>query len=85
MWLDGMDAESVEKRAQAMIDDSRVFKEYSGDNDHPLGFSIGISMYTSDSDEHVDHLIRRADEAMYKVKRHGKGGFAFDEGFTPGS
>ncbi|MBT3991050.1 MAG: diguanylate cyclase [Rhodospirillaceae bacterium] len=79
VWLDGMDVVSAETRAQAMIEDSLIFREYSGDDDHPLGLSIGVSMYNSGSDEQLDQLMGRADEAMYKVKRQGKGGFAFDE------
>ena len=79
MWLDGIDTESAEQRAAAMIEDSQIFKKHSGDMDHPLGLSIGVSMYASDSEEDIDHLLHRADEAMYKVKRQGKGGFAFEE------
>jgi len=52
-------------------------KKYSGDEAKPLGLSIGISMYSSESGETIDHLLNRADEAMYNVKRQGKGGFSF--------
>jgi diguanylate cyclase (GGDEF)-like protein len=80
MWLDGLDAKSAESRAQAMIEDSRVFKQHSGDGDHPLGISVGVSMYKSGSEERIDQLMSRADEAMYKVKRQGTGGYAFEDG-----
>ena len=31
MWLDGIDQESVKKRTHAMIEDSAIFKKFSGD------------------------------------------------------
>ncbi len=77
MWLDGMDRESAEKRAHTMIEDSAIFRIYSGDEKQPLGLSIGVSMYNSDSEESLDYFLNRADDAMYEVKRRGKGGFAF--------
>jgi len=39
-------------------------------------------MYDSEIDEDIDRLLHRADEAMYNVKRQGKGRFAFAE-FNP--
>ena len=41
-----------------------------------LGTSIGIAQFPSDAAD-VDGLLRRADEAMYQVKGHGKNDFAF--------
>ena len=82
MWLDGIDQESAKKRAHAMIEDSAIFKKFSGNEKQPLGLSIGVLKYNSESDEDIDRLLHRADEAMYNVKRQSKGGFAFAE-FDP--
>jgi|GEM_PF-4949130 len=42
-----------------------------GDRAHTVGVSIGIAM-SSAADESVDHLLRGADMAMYRVKAGGK-------------
>jgi diguanylate cyclase (GGDEF)-like protein len=41
-----------------------------------LSASIGISIFPDDGDD-ADALIGRADAAMYRAKRHGRGDFAF--------
>ena len=41
-----------------------------------ISASIGISVYPDDGED-ANTLIDRADAAMYRAKRHGKGGFAF--------
>jgi GGDEF domain-containing protein len=38
-----------------------------------MSLSIGIATRQSGSGEPVDEVIRRADEAMYEVKRAGRG------------
>ncbi len=43
-----------------------------------IGASIGIAIFPDHSDN-ADQLIRLADEAMYKVKNSGKGGYSFSE------
>ena len=40
-----------------------------------LSASIGISLYPDDGDD-IDLLIRKADNAMYRAKRHGPGRYA---------
>ena len=40
-----------------------------------LSASIGISLYPDDGED-IDLLIRKADNAMYRAKRHGPGSFA---------
>ena len=41
-----------------------------------LSASIGISVYPDDGED-IDLLIRKADDAMYRAKRHGPGSYAF--------
>jgi len=48
--------------------------QFSGDAAHPLGFSIGIAVFEPGMGEQLDQLMARADEAMYTIKKAGKGG-----------
>ena len=41
-----------------------------------IGASIGIALFPADGDD-PDALIKKADEAMYRVKKAGKNGFGF--------
>jgi diguanylate cyclase (GGDEF)-like protein/PAS domain S-box-containing protein len=41
-----------------------------------VGISIGIALYPDD-DEDMNQLIKKADEAMYRIKKAGKNGFCF--------
>ncbi|MDY0132113.1 MAG: diguanylate cyclase [Desulforegulaceae bacterium] len=45
-------------------------------NEIKIGSSIGISIYP-DNGEEIKELIKKADEAMYSIKRSGKNNFAF--------
>ena len=47
----------------------------SGDDDHPLGISVGVAFFNPSSGESLDNLLARADAAMYSVKKHSKGNF----------
>jgi diguanylate cyclase (GGDEF)-like protein len=75
MWLDGMEEKVAIKRAQTLIESSKALGEFSGDPDHPLGLSIGVVLYDPTQGEELSDLLARADEAMYAVKKAGKGGF----------
>ncbi len=44
----------------------------------PVSLSSGVAMFPDDGTD-IDELIRKADEAMYRVKETGKGSFAFYE------
>jgi diguanylate cyclase (GGDEF)-like protein/PAS domain S-box-containing protein len=75
LWLERTDDESAAGRARELLGESRALAPYSGDPARPLGFSIGIAVHRPAAAETPENLIRRADEAMYAVKRDGKGGF----------
>ena len=75
MWLDGIDEETTKKRAQQLIDTSKSMVSMSGDDDHPLGISVGVAFFDPTSGEKFDELLARSDAAMYSVKKRSKGGF----------
>ncbi len=75
MWLDGISDAVTHQRAQALIDASQPLKVFSGDDDHPLGISVGVAMYDPAIAEPLESVLSRADSAMYEIKNAGKGGF----------
>ena len=75
LWMDGMSPEVMIKRVETILKASECLREFSGDDDHPLGVSIGVAQYNPDSGEDLESLVARADAAMYDVKRAGKGGY----------
>jgi diguanylate cyclase (GGDEF)-like protein len=72
IWMDGADHLTAAERAEKLrVEGPLVFAEVIGASTPPLGFSIGIAM--RGSGEEVDSVMRRADLAMYQVKRDGRG------------
>ncbi len=65
----------IEVVAQRIIDSMRP-PFYVGEKIYRIGVSIGISVFPDDS-KTKEHLIRIADEAMYKAKNRGKNSFSF--------
>ena len=52
-------------------------KEFMGENmEIPLGVSIGV-VFSPDEGTNFSELYKKADDALYNVKRHGKHGCAF--------
>jgi len=76
MWLDGISGETAERRVGDLLAASKAMLKMSGDDDNPLGISIGIAIYEPESGESLDDLLARADQAMYAVKKDSKGGYA---------
>ena len=65
--------ENVESVAQKIIHDlSDPFKFKK--NDAQIGASIGISFFPDNGDD-METLLKKADEAMYKVKKDGKNNY----------
>ncbi len=75
MWLDGIDEATTIKRAEQLIATSKEMVSMSGDDDHPLGISVGVAFFDPRSGETLDELLARSDAAMYTVKKQHKGGF----------
>jgi diguanylate cyclase (GGDEF)-like protein/PAS domain S-box-containing protein len=76
LWLERTDAPTAARRAAELIAAAGTLAVFSGDATHPFGFSIGAAVFAPGSGESPAALGRRADAAMYGVKRDGKSGFA---------
>jgi diguanylate cyclase (GGDEF)-like protein/PAS domain S-box-containing protein len=75
VWLEGGDDVVSIKRAEILLGAGHTLDNFSGTREKPLGISIGIAVYDPNRPETLEHLIARADEAMYLVKRDGKGNY----------
>jgi len=74
LWLNGADHMTAAERADRLCADvPRELAEFAGDDARALSLSIGIATRPAGSDEPMDSLMRRADLAMYEVKRGGRG------------
>ncbi len=75
LWLDGSDAAGAEAKARELLKKAGALEKYSAGPDHPLGLSIGVAPFRPGGGGRLEELIARADDAMYRVKRAGKGGY----------
>ncbi len=75
LWLDEVSAEGALAKAGNLVEG--ISRLTTGENCEPagLGLSIGIAVTDPRSEETVDHLLDRADRAMYETKKAGKGGY----------
>jgi diguanylate cyclase (GGDEF)-like protein len=74
IWLNGVDHMTAAERAEYLREAiPREMAEELGPDAPRLGMSIGIACRQAGSLEPLDSLIRRADLAMYEVKRNGRG------------
>lgn len=74
MWLDGADHMTAAERAERFR--KRIPEELAkvvGDGWKAPTVSIGIATREPGTGEALDNLLRRADQAMYEVKRSGRG------------
>ena len=75
MWIEGVTEEAAAERARMLNAAARDLAEFSGNQENPLGLSIGVAIYEPESGESLDGLLARADAAMYAVKEAGKGSY----------
>jgi len=74
VWMSGADHLTAAERADRLREVVPVeLGELVGGDAPRLSMSIGIATRRAGSHEPIDSLIRRADMAMYEVKRTGRG------------
>ncbi len=74
VWLDGADYMTAAERAEVLRQQlPEELKTITGDEATVPTVSIGIATREPGSGEPIDSLLRRADQAMYEVKRNGRG------------
>jgi diguanylate cyclase (GGDEF)-like protein len=72
--MDGSDQFTAAERAEQLCQEVKSMLAHLANGKEPdLGASIGMACRSACSGEGTDSLIRRADLAMYQVKRNGKG------------
>jgi diguanylate cyclase (GGDEF)-like protein len=73
LWMNGADHMTAAERADHLCTAvPETLREIAGEGPLPT-LSIGIATREAGSGEPVDSLLRRADQAMYQVKRQGRG------------
>ncbi len=74
MWLDGADDLSAAERAEHLrIAGPRALASLTEGTEVKLTLSIGIATRWPTRGEDIETLLHRADQAMYQVKRNGRG------------
>jgi len=68
------DVEHVRQIAKTLIKEVNEYCPYKDEKCH-VGVSIGISFYPEHGEE-IEELMKRADEAMYDIKRMGKNNYS---------
>ena len=56
-----------------------ALREHSGSEEKPLSILIGVALSDPGDDTALKELVAQADEAMYDVKRGGKGAYAMSQ------
>jgi diguanylate cyclase (GGDEF)-like protein len=74
LWMNGADHLTAAERADHLCAAvPEILREFAGGGGPLPTVSIGIATREAGSGEPVDSLLRRADQAMYLVKRQGRG------------
>jgi diguanylate cyclase (GGDEF)-like protein len=84
LFMTDITAETAMRRAATLAQTAReALTDESGDPGHPLGTSIGVATTNPTHRESATDLLERADIAMYRAKRAGKGDVAMADPPTP--
>ncbi|MBY0509464.1 MAG: diguanylate cyclase [Rhodospirillaceae bacterium] len=75
VYLNGADLTIAKTRATQFLERIKGLVHLSGSPERPVGMSIGIAVWEQEANEELDAFLARADAAMYKAKRGGKGSF----------
>jgi diguanylate cyclase (GGDEF)-like protein len=74
LWMDGADHMTAAERADRFcIEVPRELRAILETDGATPTVSVGIATRRAGSDEPIDGLLRRADQAMYEIKRTGRG------------
>jgi diguanylate cyclase (GGDEF)-like protein len=74
LWMDGADHMTAAERAERLcVGVPRELLKIVGIEEPTPTVSVGIATRRVRSDEPIESLLRRADQAMYEVKRTGRG------------
>lgn len=76
VWLEDVSEQDAVKRARIFLAAGEALSGYSGDAKKPLQMSIGIAPHDAEGVETIAALMKRADAAMYQIKRSGKASVA---------
>jgi diguanylate cyclase (GGDEF)-like protein len=76
LWLEDVDEAGAVAKAKTLLGYNAELAHFSGDQQRPLGLSIGIAVYLPRAGEEAEALLLRADGAMYRIKHGTKNGFA---------
>ncbi len=74
LWMNGADHMTAAERAEHLrVNAPRALAEIAPGLELPVSMSIGIASRPAGSAESIESVMRRADMAMYAVKRGGRG------------
>ncbi|MDP6567682.1 MAG: diguanylate cyclase [Alphaproteobacteria bacterium] len=73
VWLEETDVDGAIHKAEELLQRTGSLRRFSGDPARPLTVSAGIVMADPNAEDELDELLRRADGALYRAKRDGKG------------
>jgi len=76
IWLENIDVTETVKKAEEMIAQKTLLHQITGKLDPNVSLSVGICPSDPDALHTVEQLLEAADNALYDVKKSGKGAAA---------